>query len=333
MPLINREYLHKELHTLRNSAVRDLAWCCFSAPMMSNLPDCNATIFPLHSPLDREWLRELDQAPQHLFDHLQTLKSSRLGIYYEALWHFYFQHHPEWELLRHNLQVDRKGITLGAFDFLCRRGDTYWHIETAVKFYLCAATDPAQQHHWHHWIGPGGEDRLDLKLNHLRNHQLPLHQLPEGDAALRSVFPQALHWNTGLCLQGYLFSALSHPAQPEFSHPDHGHGHWVRLAELYTYLKDAPADEWAILERRQWLAPAQVNEAQLIGCDALFDIARADLHANGRPLLVAQMGRRRKDLGGDCADECVEQSRFFVTPDDWPHQSMRPGADSPSRNI
>lgn len=50
-----------------------------------------------------------------------------------------------------------------------RKTEHYEHWEVAVKFYLL---------HQGCWYGPNAEDRLDIKLDHMLNHQLPLSQHP-----------------------------------------------------------------------------------------------------------------------------------------------------------
>lgn len=352
MPHIRHPHLENAFHNLQHAAVRDLAWCCFSAPVMNELPGIEVVMFPLDEANTWQWLHNLDQHPQRLVDHLQTLKSSRLGIYYEALWHFYFSDHPQWELLEHNLQIDRNGITLGAFDFLCRRGDQFWHIETAVKFYLCNAARPTDMHQWQYWVGPAGEDRLDLKLNHLRNHQLPLHQTPEGRAALLALYPQVSHWNTGLCLQGYLFSPEdSTPLQnaahenvnqqdagqddkeiaPECSHPHHGRGHWLFADDMLARLEKPSSNRWVVLERAQWLAPVQRKCAQDLLTDGqLAEKICTEVIETGRPFLIALMAKTASPPEHEMY--WLEQARLFIVPNGWPYQSARPGTASPSRN-
>lgn len=304
------------LSQLQHQAVRDLAWCCFSAPMMHSLPESNATIF---SPADESlwpWLFELDQQPQPLLNHLAQLKSTRLGIYYEALWSFYFTQHPAWELLQHNLQIDRSGITLGALDFLCRRDGSYWHIETAVKFYLCHTPDNAEARQWHHWIGPEGKDRLDIKLNHLRQHQLPLHHLDEAAHSLNKNYPEAHTWNTALCLQGYLFSPARRDAQPEFCHPDHGRGQWWFAHELVEELAKRVDMQWLILERHQWLSLARANmQKDLLSSQAFAKAIQVAFTTHTRPFLAAAMTALVAPTG---EEYWAETERLFVVPDNWP---------------
>lgn len=319
------------LGNLKHQQVRDLAWCCLSSPMMAQLPGSEAHILPFDNHTLMSWIHQLDQQPQPLLEHLHALKSTRLGIYYESLWQFYFESHPDWELLNHNLQIDRHGITLGAFDFLCRRGDEYWHIETALKFYLCNTSDASAALDWQYWIGPTGQDRLDLKLNHLRDHQLPLHEKPEASAMLSTLYPDAKFWNTGLCLQGYLFAPVQQHLQPGFSHAQHGSGEWWFAQRFLDNLSAEPAMQcWHLLERSQWLSPARVeNQNQLLGNPELAKIIREEMKS-GRPLLIAQM---ESVSDASMAHSCwIEALRLFVVPDDWPTQSDRPAIASPARN-
>lgn len=320
MPNTTMLLFNMRVHELQHQAVRDLAWCCFSAPMMQDLPGSNAAILPFNNDQLWPWLTALDQQPDALIAQIENVKSTRLGIYYETLWRFYFAQHPEWELLHHNLQVERKGKTLGAFDFLCRRGREYWHIETAVKFYLCHATNPDDARDWHHWIGPASHDRLDLKLAHLRQHQLPLHQTTEAITQLRALYPEATEWKTGLCLQGYLFSPASTPYSPVFSGENHGNGYWWHLQDFLQYLNEHMDTQWIILERKHWLSPAHVNTNHAVTQSG--DLAQ-QLHQQvaemKRPLLLAALEKM------DSKENYWQENwRGFVVPNNWPqHQPTR----------
>lgn len=308
---------NKQVHELRHQAVRDLAWCCFSAPMMRELPDSNATILPLNNDQLWPWLIALDQQPDALIKQIASVKSTRLGIYYEMLWHFYFSQHPEWELLQHNLQVERKGKTLGAFDFLCRRGSEYWHIETAVKFYLCNANTAEDARHWRHWIGPASHDRLDLKLARMRQHQLPLHQTLEARVQLQTLYPEAREWKTGLCMQGYLFSPAPAYYSPEFSNEHHGKGYWWHLQDFFQYQREHSQIEWIILERQQWLSSVQINDKERIKNADLLAQLQQQVGEMKRPLLLAAL---KKTNAADIYWQ--EEWRGFVVPDQWPNKEI-----------
>ena len=114
--------------TYRTPAVRDLAWACFSPPLLHNdqlladpggLTNCYLELTPQR----RDWLAALDRDPSALLEHLAVNAPRRLGLYFERLWHFFLQADPAVELLAHNLPVRDGGVTLGEFDCLyyCRR--------------------------------------------------------------------------------------------------------------------------------------------------------------------------------------------------------------------
>jgi hypothetical protein len=98
--------------------VRDLAWACFSPPLMDTArlavgrADVENCSFPL-TPLRRAWLEKLDRDASPLLTHLSVLHSRRLGVYFESLWHFFLAQDPEVELVAHNLPVTSDGRTLG----------------------------------------------------------------------------------------------------------------------------------------------------------------------------------------------------------------------------
>lgn len=316
MPNSIYDSFQSRIHELQHQAVRDLAWCCFSPPIMSELPGTDAIILPISN--DQHWVRlsVLDQKPDKLLAHIAQVKSTRLGIYYETLWHFYFSQQPEWELLHHNLQVERDGITLGAFDFLCRNNNEYWHIETAVKFYLCNTNNAHDALNWNNWIGPSSQDRLDLKLTHLAQHQLPLHQAPEAIAQLHNLHPEVSNWKTGLCLQGYLFSPATKNYHPEYSQKNHDNRYWWHLQDFLPYLHEHMEAQWIILERQRWLSPAHCNDTnELIKGVDLAEQLQKQIGAMKRPLLLAAMTEQK--LGNNRVI-WRESWRGFVVPDTWP---------------
>lgn len=316
------------IHHFKHQSVRDLAWCCISAPIMQRLPGIETHIFPAQEylpdnhPAQPEstlwrWLCGLDAHPIVLNEHLAKRKSTRLGIYYEALWHFYFSHHPQWQLLHYNLQIDNQGITLGALDFLCRYNKQYFHIETAVKFYLCNTNNPQDAQAWRSWIGPSSDDRLDIKLAHLVNHQLPLHQHNETQQILQKHYPDVAQWRSALCLQGYLFSPAPMQFNPAHSHPHHGHGYWWYLQHFLYHLQQPERAEtqWVIIERHRWLSPVHVdNPKELLTTTELSIRIKSQLNEIKRPLLIAAL------IASNSTGNTIwrESLRGFVVPDHWP---------------
>ena len=91
---------------LQTRQVRDLAWACFSPPLLISRQldsgiQLGNTNFRL-SPERQQWLAELDRNPQPLLTHLAASKSPRLGIYFERLWQFFLDCYPAVELLAAN---------------------------------------------------------------------------------------------------------------------------------------------------------------------------------------------------------------------------------------
>lgn len=304
--------------------VRDLAWCCLSQPLLAGLPGSDAQIWRNSDPeRDLAWLKQLDQNPQPLIEHLAKVKSTRLGIYYENLWHFYWQEHPQIELLAHNLQLhgydnNNRGATLGAFDFLLRHGGQLWHIESAVKFYLGVPDDDNDNaSEWRQWIGPNCNDRLDIKLQHLLDHQLPLSLQPGAQSTLAAMAADTKTWQRALCLQGYLFYPAGKKINaPIASHAQHARGEWWYGDD---FLQHDNAGYWLPLAREHWFSPAQTRDLHaLYSGHNLRDLVQHWTAESARPLMLAAMQKQGR--------EWYETARCFVVPNHWPR------TESPSRN-
>ena len=222
-------------------------------------------------------------------------RSRRLGVYFENLWAFVFAHHPQYQLIARNLPLRAEGKTLGELDVVVRYlpdGVTE-HWEIAVKFYLQVG---------HYWVGPGLKDRLDIKLAHTRDHQLPVIHQPAAHHLLQQQgIDIERQWTV---MPGRRFRPL---AESSADAP------W--WADRHTFL-DGFADqdwEWLQLPKQCWLAPcsptpvdshidsridSQPNHRRIIGN------LPPELFARG-PLCVAAM-RGQKEV-----------SRGFIVADDW----------------
>ena len=85
--------------TLTNRHVRDLAWACFSPPLLHtqkladdqhNVANCGLSLTPTRT----AWLQQLDHNPGPLLDYLAQQSHTRLGLYFEQLWHFFLAQDP-----------------------------------------------------------------------------------------------------------------------------------------------------------------------------------------------------------------------------------------------
>ncbi|MGE8496027.1 MAG: DUF1853 family protein [Pseudomonas sp.] len=297
---------------LRQPVVRDLAWVLLSPPLLCRTP------WPQRHPLTAsswnrapgalaDWLLHQDQDSSALLAWLAQSSVRRLGLYYERLWQFALRAAPGIELLAANLPIRQGGHTLGELDLLLRDEEGTHHLELAIKLYLGPehhSGDQASQ-----WLGPGSHDRLDIKLDHLSQHQLPLSGRAEARAALAEL--NLAETQAELWLGGYLFYPWSRPCHPpQGANPQHLTGRWLHHRDWHAFTHDSPPGHWQPLPRQAWLAPARLTPDNLWTAEQLthwFDSLTPQSNAQ---LLV----RVQPDAQGDW----VEAERVFLVGDSWP---------------
>lgn len=165
-------------HKLKNKTVRDLYWLLFSDTPLSDDYDLSPfQLFP--KDILNEWQMDsteyflaLDNHPNDIENFVNRKKNKRLGFYAEALLSYFFQTFNKVELLLQNFQIIENQKTIGEVDFIIRYNRKVIHLECAIKYYLLKeshnTSGPSQ------WVGPRLKDNLELKINKLIQHQLPL---------------------------------------------------------------------------------------------------------------------------------------------------------------
>ncbi|MEM9255446.1 MAG: DUF1853 family protein [Pseudomonadota bacterium] len=295
--------------------VRDLAWACFSAPpvLARGLPDAHAELIDVTPALDTQrihWLRTLDKNPRALLEYLEVRRGARLGIYFEQLWHFFLQQDSDMDMIAHNVPVRDSGQTRGEFDCLYHEqgNDRPVHLEMAVKFYLAVTRTSGETI----WLGPNRRDQLDTKLSHLLSHQTRLSDHPVAAAVLSDH--QVVRPRRALALRGYLFQPWQSttPSPPGFNVQTSLY-HWLPHDQLETYLLTRDAQAYRTLPKARWLAPANLTDPgdSPLSREALPAMLATRLDALGGPVMVSELSARG-----------TEASRFFVTPDGWPEDTI-----------
>ncbi|ANB73155.1 hypothetical protein AYM40_12840 [Paraburkholderia phytofirmans OLGA172] len=320
-PGLSAAFLGKLLDTLREPAVRDLAWLLLSADLLRAQPPVGVLASPFDSPREADatvdWLRALDADPADLQRDLAATRITRLGRYAEWLLGWFLQHGPAAWLVAAGVPLRREGVTLGECDFLVQtRQGARLHWELAVKCYLHAGESRTQSAaRLADYVGPNLKDRFDLKLAHVLNHQLPL-SAREEFASVGYAGP----WTPQMFIKGWLFyRAGETPADPVELDPSHGRGWWVTHNDWPDFAA-AHAQTWRVLPRLEWLAPrrhesdAAGTRGEVDGVGSAFVDARTlagqTSHLHGPTMVAAFVD--------DGAGNRIERSRGFIVPNEWP---------------
>lgn len=250
----------------------------------------------------------------HLLSELQFIRSHLLGIYYETLWQFIFKNLKETRLIHCNRQVQSDKRTVGEFDliYFCTVRNTFIHREMAVKFYLGLpnARSPRE------WIGPGINDRLDLKFTRMLEQQCLLSQTVEGKRSLETLGITDII--SEVLLQGCLFYPFGkHCDAPDIASNHHLRGEWLPMCELNHYLEHHKISHVAHLTKHEWITET-INRRSTDPTHS-----RVQTKEWLRPSSLLTQHREPVMLSGlkDTAGHPNETHRFFLVPDDWEKQA------------
>lgn len=297
----------------RHDIVRDLAWVIGSPPLIRtqapdhasgliwlDANDCQAALAAC-----QDQLLELDTNPAPLLNRLSEEPDRRLGHRFETLLAQWLEWDPRYQLLAKNLQVQSGGQTIGEFDFIVldREQNQYFQLEVACKFYLGLpdTQDPSR------WFGPMLRDRLDIKLNHMRQQQSQLAQHP---AAQHMLAEHGWQIDQTRCLmKGRLFYPLTQDSTepPSDVATDHPHGQWCRWT-TFAAQADEMAEAWEVLAKHDWFSSRRIDPTM-----PTFDAAPLsppDLDQPfARPVCLAGLVQQQ--------GLWIESQRLFVVPDHW----------------
>jgi len=254
-----------------NRLVRDLAWVIASPPLVSG--NFNDTHWWNSDDCEKEFkdclpaLIALDKNPIPLIEHLNKLKSGRLGFRFESFVAYWITISPNFELIAQNLQItvqaSKGSHTYGEIDFIIKNTHTNQiiHLEVAVKFYLGSAPyeDP------YRWFGTNTNDQLGKKVEHLKQHQTQL-----SDKYTAYLKERGYTIECKQCfIKGRLFYPSGITTSPQGTAPNHLRGKWEKspiATDDYLYP----------LDKKDWLA--KLNHNDLLTrkpCRGSFKIERA----------------------------------------------------------
>lgn len=186
-------------------------------------------------------LIELDHNSTELLNFLTQIKSTRLGLRFEALLWFWLQdtQNQYFELLGHSIQSHQNGKTLGEIDFLVKNQQTHEieHWEVCLKYYLAE-----QDLSLYTWIGLNPNDTFAQKLTHLSDQHFQFESALGHKIEKRKVV-----------IKGQLYLPyVYHSSQPLHAIPL-----WINTERrLGSWLNHIPkTNDFIRLSRLEWLCP------------------------------------------------------------------------------
>lgn len=278
------------LNGLKSKNVKDLFWALASeSPLCyENSP---VTLFPLalqEKIVDQHlsWFLELDSNPQKLDEFLAENSKRRLGVHFEQLLHFFFKASPFINLLLCNQQIIENGTTLGEVDFILEFENQCYHLEVSIKFYLQNGNEIEDM------LGPNAKDRLDLKLEKVKNHQLQIAH----HASIRERVNR--EYDSFLFLKGQFYS--NEVVKPKFFNSGKKVGKYLKISDFKKMFASNNQD-WTKLVKPNWLS-------------SLF------FSAEGLQISQNDLASIENEIEAQKKAAHVEQlsQYFFIVSDSWP---------------
>ena len=119
-------------------------------------------------------------------NNIQILQQLPLGKRVEHFFDAIIEESATYEKVIKNKQIIHNKVTFGELDFILfnKKTKTYEHVEMQYKFYVY---DDSIEEEIHRYIGPNRSDTMYLKLEKLKNKQLPLLFKEETKAYLKGI--------------------------------------------------------------------------------------------------------------------------------------------------
>ncbi|PVW14557.1 DUF1853 family protein [Marixanthomonas spongiae] len=177
-----------------------------------------------------------------------------LGKQAEACFEFLLKQSKRYRLLAANTQIQGETQTLGELDYLVfdTKTNKTLHIELACKFYLF--DDRLGPSYEAKWIGPNRKDRLQEKLDKVKEKQFPLLHASETAAILEGLKLDVNTIEQQVCIKSFLFIPKNFNIEkfPK-QYQDCVLGTYIPFLEFES--EENPEAQFAIPDKKQWLLP------------------------------------------------------------------------------
>jgi hypothetical protein len=261
-------------------------------------------------------LTRIERSP-HLLEGLDPFarENRRLGRYFERILKTYLLvSNPNWRIYS-NVQV-KFPHAQGELDFVLAELTKTIHLEVALKFYLCVPERLSKGLGC--FVGPGLNDRFDLKLKKIFEQQLQRHVASDLRASAHRSLGRRL-WLAGMLFYPWHARSQSKTFLPgevtTLLNPKHRRGWWMTVADALILLGE---NRFLELPKPFWLA--NLNELA-----ALFHRDRDRERASS------------SSIGADCLEKidqgepvfCLRLSmegseidRGFIVPNGWQARAL-----------
>jgi hypothetical protein len=136
-------------------------------------------------------------------------KQQYLGKRAEIFMLAYLMRQDKYSNIHHSIQIQDEKTTLGEIDFLFfdESLKKWIHLELVTKFYVYNSDEEVEN--YTHWIGPNLKDKLEYKLDKLKQQQLHILERPEARKKLSDLGINADDVETQLCYKAKLFIPMA----------------------------------------------------------------------------------------------------------------------------
>lgn len=178
-----------------------------------------------------------------------------LGKRVEHFFEFYIEQHPDYKMLKKNIQVNHNKTTIGEFDFFLEelKTEKIIHVELVYKFYIYLENeDEIKRYH-----GPNKHDNLEDKLNKLKNKQFPLLRNPHAKEVLNDLDISKV--TQQLCFLGNTFLHPTNKAKFDLINPKTVAGSYIPFT---TFLNETHyrGKSYFIPQKEDWLIEPKYGE-------------------------------------------------------------------------
>ena len=277
-----------------------LRWVMTQPGLLEGLPGGHAPLLDEADPRLEGLLQKTAADPSGLLALLDGPRGHKVGIAFEALMQWGVEQGLGYRCLARDVQIMDDKRTVGALDLILAAPDgTHEHWEFAYKLFL--QVDEGVE--WSSWLGPGGRDRLDVKVNRMLEHQLPLSRSP-AEQTLERLGVGSID-RQRIVLQGVLFTPWAGPDQRAVSGHRLAQGRWLRPSQVGAMVETKPDALWVKREKPHWFGPWSGSMEQALSGSEL------EANAEGSAFERAEL------WSGLSPEQLYDQALFFVVPEDW----------------